>query len=63
MKKSAQFLVLPSIFAIIAMVGGCSSSNDQETVTRGSRKEATNKKNEPIKRGCSRCGVRKRPTE
>ncbi|MBS0629987.1 MAG: hypothetical protein JSS30_07195 [Verrucomicrobia bacterium] len=54
-----RLLVVSSLITSLAISGGCSNSRDQETVTRGSRKEATRNKEEPIKRGCSRCGHRR----
>lgn len=40
-----------------------SDNNQNYQNQRGSRRYAEDKRGEPIKRGCSRCGVRNRPTE
>lgn len=63
MRRNFRWLAIPALFAVVALVNnGCSKNSDTQQETRGSRKYAEDKKGEPIKRGCSRCGVRNRPT-
>lgn len=63
MRKNFRWLAIPALFAVVALANnGCSNKSADQHQTQGSRRYAENKKGEPIKRGCSRCGVRNRPT-